>query len=131
MDVNPPEDQKVLERLQDYDDEAGNAERLQKISSGYTQSIEAIKHWLTRFGLSNQNGTCQVQLDMEVNVETATLESAKSNNLEGVASAKSINEADAASNAAASVAATGEPWKSKKLVLQEALRNVERITKFR
>ena len=119
MDVNPPEDQKVLERLQDYDDEAGNAERLQKISSGYTQSIEAIKHWLTRFGLSSLDGTCQVQLDMEVNVESAVLESAKSNNLEGVASAKSINEAnDAASNAAASAAGvTAEPWKSKKLVL--------------
>ena len=56
---------------------------------------------------------------MEVNVESAVLESAKSNNLEGVASAKSINEAnDAASNAAASAAGvSAEPWKSKKLVL--------------
>ena len=66
MDVNPPEDAKVNDRLQEYTDEAGEPERLQKISNSFSQSIQAIKQWITRFGLSTANGECQVQLDMEV-----------------------------------------------------------------
>ena len=68
MDVNPPEDAKVNDRLQEHNDEAGDPERLQKISSGFSQSIRAIKQWLTRFGLSNLTGDYQVQLNMKVAV---------------------------------------------------------------
>ena len=70
METNPPDDAKTLERLQDYTDEAGNPERMQKISSGYNQSIFAIKQWLTRFGLSTADKNCEVQLDMEVTLES-------------------------------------------------------------
>ena len=58
MESDPPEDAKIIDRLQDYTDEAGDSDRMQKISSSYQQSIQAIKQWLTRFGLSNLDGTC-------------------------------------------------------------------------
>lgn len=64
METEAPEDSKVMDRLQDYADEASSAERQRKISSGFSQSISAIKQWLTRFGLSSPEGTCQVQLDI-------------------------------------------------------------------
>ena len=63
METEAPEDSKVLDRLQEYTDEAGATERMQKISSGFSQSIGAIKQWLTRFGLSTTDGgnsTCEV-----------------------------------------------------------------------
>ena len=53
METEAPEDQKVLDRLQEYTDEAGHPDRMQKISTGFGQSISAIKQWLTRFGLSS------------------------------------------------------------------------------
>ena len=36
METNAPEDNKVLERLQDYEDAAGDPERMQRISTGFT-----------------------------------------------------------------------------------------------
>ena len=62
METEAPEDSKILDRLQDYTDEAGVAERMQKISTGFSQSIGAIKQWLTRFGLTSTDGTfsCEV-----------------------------------------------------------------------
>ena len=60
MTTNPPEDAKVLERLQEYTDAAGNPERMQKVTTGFNQSISAIKLWLTKFGLSNAEGVCEV-----------------------------------------------------------------------
>ena len=47
---------------------------MQKISTSFSQSITAIKQWLTRFGLKstpdmdsfNNQAPCQVQLDMEI-----------------------------------------------------------------
>ncbi len=35
MTTNPPEDAKVLERLQEYTDAAGNPERMQKVTTGF------------------------------------------------------------------------------------------------
>ena len=76
MDTDAPEDSKVLDRLQDYTDEAGDAERMQKISSGFAQSITAIKQWLTRFGLNSSDGACcEVQLDMDICLELKPLPS--------------------------------------------------------
>ena len=71
MESEAPEDQKIVDRLQDYADEAGDQERMQKISTGFAQSIRAIKQWLTRFGLVNaEDGTrCDVQLDMDIALE--------------------------------------------------------------
>ena len=42
---------------------------MQKVSNGFNQSITAIKQWLTRFGLSGDDKTCQVQLDMEISLQ--------------------------------------------------------------
>ena len=73
METEAPEDQKILDRLQDYTDEAGDLERMQKISTGFNQSISAIKQWLTRFGLvstSNENSSCDVQLDMDIYLDS-------------------------------------------------------------
>lgn len=36
METEAPEDSKILDRLQDYTDEAGVAERMQKISTGFS-----------------------------------------------------------------------------------------------
>ena len=70
METDAPEDAKILDRLQEYNDEAGVAERMQKISTGFSQSIGAIKQWLTRFGLVAADGTsCEVQLDMDICLE--------------------------------------------------------------
>ena len=73
METDAPEDTKILDRLQDYTDEAGDAERMQKISTGFTQSIKAIKQWLTRFGLASvgSNSDCDVQLDMDICLDSA------------------------------------------------------------
>lgn len=61
METDKVDDAKVLDRLQDYTDEAGDAERMQKISSGFSQSITSINQWLTRFGLTNEDDkTCSV-----------------------------------------------------------------------
>ena len=62
METEAPEDSKILDRLQEYTDEAGDSERMQKISTGFAQSITAIKQWLTRFGLTRNDGTesCEV-----------------------------------------------------------------------
>lgn len=57
METDKIEDAKVLDRLQDYNDEAGETERMQKISSSFAQSIGSIKQWLTRFGLTNGDGS--------------------------------------------------------------------------
>lgn len=35
METESPEDSKVLDRLQDYEDEAGGVDRQRKISSGF------------------------------------------------------------------------------------------------
>ena len=43
METDSPDDSKVLDRLQDYADEAGDGERMKKISNGFAQSITAIK----------------------------------------------------------------------------------------
>lgn len=73
MATNAPEDSKVLERLQDFEDEAGNADRMQKISASFGQSISAIKQWLTRFGLTPEGSeTCAVQLDMAISADEET-----------------------------------------------------------
>ena len=71
MESNAPEDNKVLERLQDYEDAAGDPERMQRISTGFTQAIGAIKQWLTKFGLRDKDGNCVVPLDMVVKMEPA------------------------------------------------------------
>lgn len=70
METNAPEDAKVLERLQDYTDTAGDAERMNRISTGFEQAIISIKQWLTKFGLKDaKSGDCCVQLDMTVMME--------------------------------------------------------------
>ena len=53
METEAPEEPKVLDRLQEYNDEAGRSDRMLKISNGFNQSITAIKQWLTRFGLKS------------------------------------------------------------------------------
>lgn len=55
METEKPDDAKVLDRLQEYTDDAGDAERMQKVSTSFSQSISAIKQWLTRFGLSSED----------------------------------------------------------------------------
>ena len=60
METNAPEDAKVLERLQDYTGAAGDPERMNRISTGFTQAIGSIKQWLTKFGLKDKDGACVV-----------------------------------------------------------------------
>jgi len=69
MESNAPEDAKVLERLQDYIDPAADPERMNRISTGFTQAIGSIKQWLTKFGLKEEDGSCAVQLDMVIKLE--------------------------------------------------------------
>ena len=73
METNPPEDNKILERLTDYTDEAGESRRMEKINAGFYETIPAIKNWLTRFGLNSADGSvCEVQLDMAICLESKT-----------------------------------------------------------
>jgi len=58
MEISPPEEPKVLERLQDYKDAAGDPERMDKRESSFKQSIGAITQWLTGFGLKAEDGSC-------------------------------------------------------------------------
>ena len=111
MESNPPEDSKIIERLQDYTDEAGNSERMQKITTSFQQSIVAIKQWLTRFGLSSLDGICQVQLDMEVTLQQpAALPAA-----EGEDEPKQPED----------------PWRQKDAVFDAVYAHVEKICSFR
>ena len=130
METNPPDDAKTLERLQDYTDEAGNPERMQKISSGFNQSINAIKQWLTRFGLSGQDKNCQVQLDMEINLEAPDLnrtvtahESVDGKSVSAVEETKSVT--------GASEKPAKDPWQSKDAVLKSVFARVEQVRAFR
>ena len=67
MEDNPPEDQKTLDKLQDYTDEAGEEARLKKVSASFGQSLKAIQGWTKMFGLTKENETkCSVQLDIMI-----------------------------------------------------------------
>ena len=106
METNAPEDSKILERLQDYSDAAGETERMNRISTGFEQAIVSIKQWLTRFGLKEaKSGDCAVQLDMPV-VLSAVQQSAEEDK-----SQKSV--AEGAEEAVAEPEAPKNPWGDK------------------
>ena len=109
METEAPDDSKILDRLQDYTDEAGKLERQQKISSAFGQSINAIKQWLTRFGLTDDDGTCQVQLDMQIKLEKPAPE--KNENGETIE--------------------PKDPWKAKDKVLAAVLDKVQKVCDYR
>ena len=118
MDTDKIDDAKVLDRLQDYNDEAGDAERMQKISSSFTQSIESIKQWLTRFGLTNEDGSkCEVQLDMNIAVKAEEPVKAPEGEEEGEEQKEEVKFED--------------PWLNKSLVFKQVESKIKKITDYR
>ena len=114
METEAPEDNKVLDRLQEYTDEAGDPERMQKISTGYQQSIGAIKQQLTRFGLSSADGLCQVQLDMAIDMEPRVVSARKSDGEENAEEVKTV-----------------DTWREKQSVLEAVAARVEKVRDHR
>ena len=70
LEDNPPpedpKDPKLKERLTMVNDEQGNVTRMHNINSQYEQSAPALAAWTDSFGLSNQDGKCEVQLGISV-----------------------------------------------------------------
>jgi len=61
MEDNPPPDNKVEERLQDYTDEEGDLGRIGKSSSRFEQNVDSIVRWSQNFGLQAEEADyCQV-----------------------------------------------------------------------
>lgn len=114
METEAPEDNKVLDRLQEYTDEAGNGERMQKISTSFSQSIGAIKQWLTRFGLNSVDGTCKVQLDMEIDLKPRIETLPQAEGDEKPAETKTV-----------------ETWNEKRTVLEQVLHKVDKVREYR
>ena len=133
MESNPPEDAKILERLQDYTDAAGDAERMQKISMGFEQSIGSISEWLTRFGLANESGQCEVPLDMEIimDVEEGTISDVAKSEGGATAEAGSIVEGNESAAAAGASTKKATSWRRKTDVLNAVTANVDRILEYR
>ena len=67
MEDNPPTDNKVTERLEDYTDEEGDIGRINKSSGRFEQNVDSIMKWSQNFGLQSEKADyCQVQLDMPI-----------------------------------------------------------------
>lgn len=70
MEDNPPEetkDNKLIERLQPYKDEAGNPNRIATVNQRYNQSINLIHEFTEQFGLIDpKNLKCRVGCNMKV-----------------------------------------------------------------
>ena len=129
METEAPEEQKVLDRLQEYTDEAGRPDRMQKISNGFNQSITAIKQWLTRFGLKSSSNMlmesslhsqhpkqpCEVQLDMEINVANKKASATEESKQAITASAEEPSTIEGRNEAAEGQEAehADDPWKAK------------------
>ena len=129
METEAPEEQKVLDRLQEYNDEAGRPDRMQKISNGFNQSIAAIKQWLTRFGLKSSSNMlmesslhsqhpkqpCEVQLDMEINVASKRASSTEESKQALTASAEGPSTIEGRNEATEGQEAehADDPWKAK------------------
>ena len=70
LDDNPPNDPKIEERLQDYTDEEGGQERIQKTSNRFDENVDSIRRWCQNFGLQSEDAEfCQVPLDMNIRRE--------------------------------------------------------------
>ena len=129
METEAPEDAKVLDRLQDYTDAAGDSERMQRISTGFEQAITSIKQWLTKFGLKDaNNGECSVQLDMSVMLEAGPQRTA---NEEQKSQVSIVTAGGDGEEAAAEPEAPKNPWGDKKSVLDCVLHQVDRVMAFR
>ena len=129
MEREAPEEQKVLDRLQEYNDEAGRPDRMQKISNGFNQLIAAIKQWLTRFGLKSSSNMlmdsslhsqqpkqpCEVQLDMEINVASKKASSQEESKRAFTASAEEPSTIEGRNEATEGQEPEHEddPWKAK------------------
>ena len=130
METEAPEEQKVLDRLQEYTDEAGRPDRMQKISNGFNQSIAAIKQWLTRFGLKSSSNMlmesslhsqhpkqqpCEVQLDMEINVANKKASATEESKQAITASAEEPSTIEGRNEAAEGQEPehADDPWKAK------------------
>ncbi len=70
MEDSPPEetkDNKLIERLQPYKDEAGNPNRIAQVNQRFKQSIGLIKEFTDQFGLNDPNtAECKVPLNLVV-----------------------------------------------------------------
>lgn len=71
MEDNPPEETKenlkLIERLQPYENEAGNAERISSVSKRYDISVDLICSFAEQFGLVDpESQTCKVPLNMQI-----------------------------------------------------------------
>jgi len=116
----------VLERLQDYTDAAGDAERMNRISTGFEQAIISIKQWLTKFGLKDaKSGDCVVQLDMTVSLESE--ERAKTISETGKDSIIAEDEDEAA----VETDAPKNLWGEKQNIFNRVLGKVDRVMLFR
>lgn len=73
MEDSPPEegkDNKLVERLQPYKDEAGNPNRIAQVNQRYKQSIGLIKEFTEQFGLIDPStNECKVPLNQVVQKE--------------------------------------------------------------
>lgn len=87
---------------------------MQKISTSFSQSIGAIKQWLTRFGLNSADGTCQVQLDMVIDLEPRI---------------ETLPQAEGDENPAETK--TVDPWKEKGTVIEQVLQKVDKVREYR
>jgi hypothetical protein len=70
MEDNPPEetkDNKLIERLQPYKDEAGNANRIATVNQRYNQSVNLIHEFTEQFGLIDPRTLkCRLGCNMKV-----------------------------------------------------------------
>jgi hypothetical protein len=71
MEDNPPEpegkDVKMLDRLQEYKDEAGNANRITSINQRYNHAVNLIYKFTEQFGLIDpKTHECKVPLNMRI-----------------------------------------------------------------
>ena len=123
MESNPPEDNKILERLQDYEDAAGDPQRINRISTGFTQAIGAIKQWLTKFGLRDQDGKCVVPLDMDVVLEPEAPKSKPNSSM--------MSDGKEAPAEAEEPPAPKDPWTDREKVMDSVLKRVEKVMAYR
>ena len=94
---------------------------MQKVSSGFSQSISSIKQWLTRFGLVEKDSSiCKVQLDMNICLPEPELsESVK---------AEDAQDGESSGQKPAKVE---DPWTNKSSVFDAVLEKVSKISDFR
>ena len=96
---------------------------MQRISTGFTQAIGAIKQWLTKFGLRDKDGNCVVPLDMVVKMEPAAPSQRPNSSALG-----SGEEAPAEGE---EPPAPKDPWTDKQIIIDTVLSKVDRIMAFR